>query len=331
MNITFHTFINAVRHYWKSVMAITLIFALLGAGGGWYYGQQQMRPADGKAELLPEVDFSELIYNENYYVTCYDEVNKGYSNLKVYVNTLLAESSLEPAQKDLLKDFQREIASSEIENLKYIRERLEERNALYFPEEFLEYMVERYTETLAKINDGLLRSEVAVEIIKNMDLSDVTNENVMNSYNTLLTYASSYGDGKIDQLRYTQRLERLTQEPEKVVADGHEFFRDVTSAAEDLNKLIDRASQMANIMAAEKYFNLTLTYSENNVVTAATIEHTHRENDSQEIFQLLTIFCTLVGVCVGGFLAVCRQAKREKKEAETQSRMSSSDKAENAT
>ena len=125
-------------------------------------------------------------------------------------------------------------------------------------------------------------------------------------------------------------LERLNQESEKITADGRELFRDMKFAAEELNDLIEEVSSIANAIAAENHFNLTVQYNEKGVSTTSIL-HTHRENDPQEVFQVLTIFCTLVGVCVGGFFAVCRQAKREKKEEREQSKTMPVNKAESAT
>lgn len=41
-----------------------------------------------------------------------------------------------------------------------------------------------------------------------------------------------------------------------------------------------------------------------------TIDHTHGLSTSREAAQILVIFCTLTGICVGMYLIICREARK---------------------
>lgn len=330
MKVTFHTFTDAIKHQWKSMLVVTLIFALLGAGCGWYYGEQQAHPAQGMAQVLASVDLSKEVYDVNYYVTCRNALNTAYSNLVQYLKALSAEPTLSTEQKTSLQEFQLELSQFETEILASIRNRLGARNALYFPEEFLNERIEYYENLIATNQDNLLQAETAADIIKNMAVPELTDADILKSYKSLLSVASNYGNYKVNEVRFAEIKEQLSHESGKIIADGRKMFRDLEAAEKQLNGLIEEVSLAANTIAEENHFNLTLTYDDKDAVTPSIV-HTHRENDPQEIFQLLTLFCTLVGICSGGFFAVCRQAKREKKEEEAKCQTTSVDKAESTT
>ncbi len=70
-SVTFGTFANALKHEWKGLLAILLLFSLLGIGAGSFYSKRLAAPTAGEAEELPQLSFDELPNDKNYYTTCY--------------------------------------------------------------------------------------------------------------------------------------------------------------------------------------------------------------------------------------------------------------------
>ena len=78
-------------------------------------------------------------------------------------------------------------------------------------------------------------------------------------------------------------------------------------AGKQLSRLMEQVSEMADDLAQRMYLNISGTYDDDGVLTV-DIVHMHTAVSAQENFQIIWLFCTLSGVCVGAFLALCREA-----------------------
>ena len=135
----------------------------------------------------------------------------------------------------------------------------------------------------------------------------VSDEASLSNYNDLLSRAYAYTSYLRDLDTYRARLERLRSEEDMICADGREMARQQKNVAGALNALSKQTAEFAEELAEKRLLNITVQYSADNALTVTAV-HTHRAATAQENFQIVWLFCTLSGLCVGAFLALCREA-----------------------
>ncbi len=79
----------------------------------------------------------------------------------------------------------------------------------------------------------------------------------------------------------------------------------IDAAAVAQNQLAERLDALAGEIAVENHLLVRVSADPVSVL----IYHTHRAVSARENFLVLTLFCTLTGVCAGAYLCLCREAK----------------------
>lgn len=325
--ISAQTVFSAVRHQWKRILVIVLIFAVLGAGGGFLFANAgSSEVGGGGAKALPKVDIETVVRSPAYFNDCLEELIGCHKMLDCYlglssiVNTLPTEQ-VEPLLErlDVLnkeKYIFQQIILAPLQNT------LEKRSAFYIPEEFLDDIADRYESRLASIEIELLSAEVAAETVRQMGVPGYFGEVgydgssvVINTYANLLMEAANYGDLLKSQAVLEEALRLLRDEPEQMYSESRRMEKELNEAAGELNTLLEEASKLANDIGKAANLIFSVEFGEETSSYRLAAMHTYRAVSLVESFAAIELFCVLVGIFVGAFFAVCREAKEEKKNA----------------
>lgn len=310
-SITFQTIPNAFRHQWKRILITVLLFALLGAGGGLLFQGRGMTEAGGGVQPLAPVDFAQAPRTRDYYTDCLNLLINTMTDLNMYISSLTANGAPDPERQAALSALRREAAVLQSSQIKPLKSALEEAGAIFAPEEYLDGMADRYARELASLRMDLVAAEAATETIRQMDAPDYDGGS-SGSYNTLLSLASQYPTMLRTQAVTEKYLDDLTNHMPEIRAECQRVGRELDAAGKELNALLDRFAPLADEIAKEA--GLTFTPMVNaSGQTEIQLSHAHRASSSQEFFAVMVVFCVLVGLCFGSFLAVCSEAKAEKK------------------
>lgn len=321
-NITFETVFNAIKHQMKFMLLTVLIFALVGAGAGWWYARNTEVPASGHAEALAPVDYSQVPYSYNYYIDSQNYLIASYNNTKIYINFLLENINISEEHRTRLLDCSKRLEEFDGSSITLLQALLRPRDTLFIPPEFMDDAVIRYEGVLRNIELNLIEAENAKELLQSMDAPNVEN----NDYNSLLSLAAQYGSYQMKKQEYTAILDQLRNNPDQIRTQSRQAERLLQTLAAKLNVLTEELSQIADQIANENAVNLSLTYLDNDSIEIE-LTHTHTAASSEENFAVLFLFCILVGICCGLFFAICREAKTSSPvSAETSSSKSETDK-----
>lgn len=306
--ITFSTIICAFRNRWKVFCAVVLIFALLGIGAGFLFSDKLSSSALGKYQGPATLSFETIHYDTDYYSSCRQQLIVHHSDLETIVSRGLSESTLTDVQQQQLQDILDQLDDFEYDYLKPLAAKWSLPEAIYVPEEFLDDLVANYTIDRENTRTNLYAAEVAVDLIESMDAPDVATENINNAYYTLLNRASQYAQLQTNLQRYDTLLERLQQSRDAVVAEGREMERQLEQAKNALNVIQESVESTLGQITTDNHLNIVAKYVGDDL--QVTIDHTYATSTSQEAFQIIVLFCTLTGVCVGLFGMVCLEAKQ---------------------
>lgn len=262
------------------------------------------------------MDFANVARTRDYYTDCLRLLTDTMTNLNSYISSVSsnvlpnADAAPETERRDALDALKRDAAVLQSSRIKILRSSLEEPGAIYAPEEYLDGMADRYTRELATLQMDLIAAETATETIRQMDAPDYDG-GYSGSYASLLSLASQYPTLLRTQAVTEQYLDNLTNHMPEIRAECRRVERELEAAAEELNTLLDRFILLADEIAKEAGLTFTPTATSERV--DITVTHSHRASSAGESFAVIMIFCVLVGLCLGVFLAVCREAKEEKK------------------
>lgn len=315
-SITFQTVLHALQRQWKRILITVLLFALLGAGGGILFQGRGMAEAGGSAQPLPPVDYAQVPRTRDYYTDCLALLTDTMTNLNSYIASVSTNAA--PAaggeagmeRLDALDALERDAAVLQSGRLVPLRSALSEAGAVYAPAEYLDSLADRYAQELETLRMDLIAAEAAAETIRQMDSPDYDG-NFTGSYNALLSQALQYGTLLRSQAVTEKYLDRLTNHMPEIRTECRRVERELRTAAEELNALMNRFIPLAGEIAREA--NLTFTPAVKDGKTEITVTHSHRASSAGESFAVIFVFCVLVGICFGVFLAVCREAKEETK------------------
>ena len=306
--ITFSTIICAFRNCWKVFCAVVLIFALLGIGAGFLFSDKLSSSALGKYQGPATLSFETIHYDTDYYSSCRQQLIVHHSDLETIVSRGLSESTLTDVQQQQLQEILEQLDDFEYDYLKPLAAKWSLPEAIYVPEEFLDDLVADYTIDRENTRTNLYAAEVAVDLIKSMDAPDVATEAINSTYNTLLSRASQYAQLQTNLQRYDTLLEQLQQNRDAVVAEGREMERQLEQAKDALNVIHESMERTLGQITTDNHLNIVAKYVGDDL--QVTIDHTYATSSSREAFQIIVLFCTLTGVCVGLFGMVCLEAKR---------------------
>ncbi len=320
-SITFHTVAGALKRRWKLILISILIFSLLGAGGGFLFSGRGMAQPGGAAGPLKPVDFSLVPHTQDYYTGCLNAVDSTINILNNYLSTVstcikaedgnLNTSGLAEVQQADLDALSGRIQVLKSSRIAPLRSALSEAGAVYAPEEYLDSMAERYAQDLETIQMDLIAAQAAAETVRQMDAPDFDGS-FTGSYATLLAQAANYGALLRSQAVMEKYLDNLENHLPAVRAECRRVERELESLQTEANEILNDFALLADSIAKKA----GLTFTPNTTDKGSTeivVTHAHRASSSQESFAVIVLFCVLVGLCLGVFLAVCREAKEEKK------------------
>lgn len=308
--ITAQTIVSAMKRQWKSFLAVVLAFAVLGAAGGWLYaGRGSSEEGGGGAQPLSKVDFQKVAYTQAHYRDCYQALSDSFDTLAPYLDTAFGAVALteELAERRTALEMEMEIfLQNHLLPLQYT---LREAGALYVPEEFLDGLTAQYESQLSAVRMDLLAAEVATETIRQMGSFASQNGDVINNYLGLLSQAQQYGTLLQNQASYEMILDRLRNETEQIRAGSRQVKQRLDEAVQVLNALLEDASRTADEIGSEAALDIHFQLNQKTGMMEPVVTHTYRASSNLEAAALVTLFCVLLGVCAGAFLAVCREAK----------------------
>lgn len=306
--LTFSAALGTLKHQWKLMLSTFLVFVLLGAGFGAVYSDKLSTPAAGSAEIYPLTDFSEVQKDVDYYTTCAFTLEKSYQNLEAYLQSVSEERTLTKTQEKTLDAFIKKTDAWGKEYLRPIQKDLGSANALYIPSAFIDEEIDTCRSNLIRVEQNIIISAQAVELLKNMEAPRYDSADVTGSYASLLQKAANYGEYLSQKEQYEKKLDQLENQRTTVMKAAAEIEQKERTALKTLNTLEEKATQIVDEIVKSNYLELTLDFDDNNTVSV-TINHTHSASTVQETFVLVVLFCSLTGLFLGAFLAVCAECK----------------------
>lgn len=305
--ITFASLLGAVKHHWKLLLLTLVLFSAAGAATGWLYADREAAEAAGGADALKPLSVTAKADDMDYYTAYRSALTQSADNAQIYLNALLGLPGLTDEETAALTARQTELTDFSKRVLAPISTKLSAVDAIYVPESCLPALTAQYQNSLASVQRELIAAEAAAEIIKNMDAPATENETILSYYNSLLSSAYNYPSYLRDQAAYTLRLERLENDADAIRADCRALEAMEDEAAQTLDRLTEALSALADTLAKEHCLQLQTDYNEAGTLSM-TVLHTHADASAQDNFLLMWLFCTLCSLCVGAFLAVCREA-----------------------
>ena len=305
--ITFGSFAGAIKHHWKILLLSLALFSALGTGAGYFYAERGAAERFYHADTIKSVSFQTIRKDQDYYFSCQSSLEKACSDLCAYLDSISAVSTLTQENLAAISTQRKKIEDFEKDRVAPIRKQLNKADAIYIPDQLLPTLIEDYENALASTERNLISTAAAAEIVKDMAAPAVSDEDSLSTYNALLSRAYAYTSYLQDLDTYRTRLERLRNEVDMIRADSREMGQQQKAIAEALNSLAVQTGKFAEKLAEECLLNIEVQYNPEDVITV-TASHTHRAATAQENFQLIWLFCTLSGLCVGAFLALCREA-----------------------
>ena len=302
--------LDAFFHHWKAMALCILSFAILGAVAGFLYAERGAAPAAGSAQQLELLDLEEVERDTGYYQSCRSVLLERYELLKKYISALEGQSGLNQEFAEELE--QEREALTDFYQLVYqeIADTLNDIEGVFVPVEFLSEKEAEYEQLLLREQYSLIAEQAAAEMIKEMTPPEMTYESVNKAYLKLLEQAAAYPETKQQIAQYERMLDKIDNEKSVIIAGSKMLERQIEHAADDLNGFTQRVNAMAQEIAQGQYWNVVVEEDAEKGVEIE-VKHTHAASSAQESFAIMMVFCLLCGVCVGGFLAICLEAKKQ--------------------
>ncbi|MEY8261595.1 hypothetical protein AALA80_14760 [Oscillospiraceae bacterium 50-60] len=305
-NITFHTINGAFRHQWKTILLFFLSFSILGAGAGWFYQNRLAAEANGSADALPVITFSEEAYQN--LTNRLEILSKSCDYTKDYLNVFMSLPDWE--KENIVK--QNEIFEKEVlDNFALLQETIAEL-PVYISKEGIDQRTSELEKSLSDYRDSLVCAEEAAQLVGKVTAIANADKRSQGVYYDLLKQASSIGNLKVKIADYERKLEQIQEQPDILIRKSREIDREIDAFLENLNEINKTISDTANDIAENANLLITIETDEDGVVTSS-LTHGHRDSSAEENFQILFIFFMLTGLCVGVFFSVYREAVVEEK------------------
>lgn len=314
--VSFQNIFHAMKTRWRTFLLTVLIFSAVGLCSGFLFAEKLSAAADGGAEGLQLSDFSKVDCDKSYFSSCKEALFTAYGNTVSYLNVLSGESTATQEQRAQLQEYKTQLQDFNRKALKPIQSVFNSQGNIpdaYVHPQAMDDVIAEFEKLLESTRLNIMAAESAVDILKGMDAPNTPNSDADGAYAKILTLAAQYGEYKKSEGIYERLLNQLTQEPEKVIARSLALEKKLDAASLELNEIIREINATADEMSRENYFNLSAEYDDSNAIKV-TINHTHTASTPQEAFLILTIFCTLGGICCGAFFAVCREAVKTGKQ-----------------
>ena len=306
--ITLKTMLSAIRHYWKICVITTVIFAIVGAAAGAWYAPKAEVSAQGDAQDLMPISYSDTVRDEYYYARCAKLLDNAYSAIDGYLEALKKEQGLAADSSDILSLYEQ---SKQLQTADFlpIQEALDS-DVLYVLPDCIPQALTKCRENLVRLSHMDLASEIDHGIFC---------KNLMDAF-----------------------IEQLENAPEKVAANAKTMDEMLTKAADHINALQIEINRIAEEIAIQKNVHIRLdenlsTYTsisdfnqlkidakrnaankdaekDETESVSVLVLHTYRAAGGREAFAAILLTTTLVGVCCGAFWSISKETAASKKE-----------------
>lgn len=305
------TLFGALKHQWKFIVIVVLIFALVGVGAGMAFADKGAGEAAGEAEALPAVSDSKIKQNVNYYNAYYKLLKGSYDTAIAYQKDFIGKNNLTAQQKQDMTDILLLLEDYYEDVLSVIEKKFNAVGAVYIPINFYEQYIESCEQGLETSRHKLAVAQAAADMLATMDAPTSQTDSTLKNYDLILSTAAS----GLEQMQLVQIYEaRLVtlQDKDAVAQAEAEMKQLLADATTEWNTLLKTLSEKANAIAKETNVIFNILPGEKDTVEF-TLRHTHDTSSVQESFVLIVLFCVLTGICASLFFAVCRECKRQKK------------------
>lgn len=305
--MTFSTMLVALKRHWKAWLLTVMVFVLLGVAAAFLFAGGDV-PAAGHAEPLEAVDKTELEKNRDYYTSLLQTIRSKYSEMEVYVSTLFGDATSTAEQQKVLTDFYwKKMAKAYKKTLDPIQKELSKTENLLVPVEYLDELQEDMEDELSATQRNIQVSLTAVDLLKSMETPRTENESVVKEYAKLMSQAAALGEYQVAAEICQRKLDRLESSAFEVRQASRAVENSLEKALEEQIALLDEMNAFGAGFAEANHVNILLEKNEDDSLKV-TLEHTHGADSPRQTAPVLFLFCVLVGVCVGAFLAVCLEA-----------------------
>ena len=264
-------------------------------------GLPQPRGAPNRWETLENAPDLSV---EDAYSLFQSDLERTYQNVNSYYTALAGSDFLTDEEQKAISDAQEELNSLYEEQIAPARERMGRYGAIYVPAAFLSEQTASYETQLAQVELNLISAKEAAETIRQMGAPALEMDSISNTYANLLSQAANYGSLLQNKACIQLYLERLTTQQEEILEECQELLALQTEIAASLNEQIIALNTLATQHAAANHLSFLVSYDNEHVATV-TLNHTHGAATAQDNFLLVFLFCTLAGLCVGLYFAVC--------------------------
>ena len=306
--ITFKSIAQGFRHQWFVIILSVVVFVILGFAVSFLWSDRLSAEGQGSAAPLNIKSMDTLEMDQNYYRQYYTQLQKHSDNLFQYMNMVSLDHTINQAQTEMLHAAIDTVTEYQEKVLAPINEKLSELNTIYIPEEIYQETLQDYEEQNITIQESLVISESAVELLKSMGAVTSTDAAVNETYATLLAQAARYGTLQIDLQHNAAILDQLNNEPQQIRRQSDEVESQLKQAYKKLETLGEEVHSLLQDIAVTNHLNLaaTLTGEELQV----TVSHTNRPATAEEATMAMMVFCGLMGVAAGVYFAMWRETKK---------------------
>ena len=313
---TFQMIGLAILRRWKRVVVTFLLFLALGVASGFLFANRASADGSGSAVQWQPVDFESVTFDLEYYTSCHTSLSQESRDLYTYVNTVHLDSTITKEQNQQLLSLCEEITKYQQEVLSEVGDTLLATDAFYVPFQLRQDAVKEYTRLRNNTQDQMVKAESAIALLQSIGGLTSTNENINDTYSSLLCQAAQYGQLQLDLDKYNWILDRLENNYTLVQADSREMESQLDQAVAELNELGEKCYQVVQEIALENHLNITIDTKTNSSELAeltVLINDTTRPATQKEAFIAFVLFFALAGLCVGGFAALCKEGTGRKK------------------
>ena len=303
--ITFADILAAMRHGWRKILTLTLIFTLIGAFFGFLLSRSGDHVASGSADELVYTGLPPVEESHRYYLERALRVYAVYSGARSELKTLRNDETVTGDQLDAINKLDQSWEQSYLQEWETVCTEVLSLEKPYCPEEFWEDELAYCESRLFTVSEGMAIDEVTGS--HEFDEVDVTSHD----------YAKNI---------YASRIDWLKNRKEQLLADCLTMDQRLDNIEEKQGKLLEQTNQLALQVCTENYLQLHIKYKVLDWQEALTlwqrtnpeekveyltvgIAHTFGVVYAKNALEVTTLFCMLTGLAVGVFAAVCRQGK----------------------
>lgn len=306
--VTLNSMLRSLTRYWKIPLICMILGIMFGFGGAIIFAGRGAATPSGTAEELKEVDFSEILQDRSYYSNMLAKLDNAYTETGAYLDVVMSDASVTKEQKQLLFEQKEQLQDWYAEDYQPVVRQSDQMEVLV-PLSLLDEEVTIRQKNLHDNQLKLLSAEAAVEVAKSIRPPVIDNEASLSYYNTILARTVEYGD-LLKQIQIDQEaLTSLEEKRDEITVQINEFDQDIHTVIDALKEIRQTVSNTVNSICQTNALILT-AYPNDPKTLDPVLTHGHIGASYEENFQIIVLFCALVGLALGMFLAVCRGAKK---------------------